>query len=289
MSQPAHQSEPLNDTQTAEAVSLGFYRHSQCLTSVKLLSQLNQALQKHRGACMAFLSGDQSFLPMVARLQKHIGCLLLVLNDLNTRNELISGASLSNIKSGWQTILMGWQDDDILLNFEFHGHLIDSLKQVLRSLMREHLMYQLSDNGKSCDSLLHTVLVQIPELIEQVARLRGLSTNAAVVQACGADSHARISFLIKEIPIQNERLLDVLDEVQSVHGVVPKLQSLKALRMVLQRYLISVQVNILESTQISTSGLDLFNSSTEIVDALWLAVEEGTQKVESLMYQQLQN
>jgi len=288
MHQSAHQSEPLAEIETAESISLNFSRHSQCITSIKLLSQLNQALQKHRGACMAFLGGDQSFLPMVARLQKHIGRLLLVLSDVNERNALISGANLSNIDSGWQTILMGWQDDDILLNFEFHGHLIDSLKQVLRSLMREQLMYQLSDNGKSCDSLLHTVLVQIPELIEQVARLRGLSTNAAVVQACGADSHKRISFLIKEIPIQNERLLVVLEEIQSVHGVVPRLQSLKALRMVLQRYLISVQVNILESSQISTSGVELFNSSTEIVDALWMAVEQGTQKIESLMFLQLQ-
>jgi len=288
MNQTAHQSEPLIDAPAAENMSLSFYRHSQCITTIKLLSQLNQALQKHRGACMAFLSGDQSFLPMVARLQKHIGRLLLVLNDVNTRNELISSASLNNIDSGWQTILMGWKDDDILLNFEFHGHLIDSLKQVLRSLMREQLMYQLSDNGKSCDSLLHIVLVQMPELIEQIARLRGLSTNAAVVQACGGDSHARISFLIKEIPIQNERLLGVLEEVQSVHGIVPRLQSLKALRMVLQRYLIGVQVNILESAKISASGVELFNRSTEIVDELWLAVEEGTQKIESMMFQQLQ-
>ena len=238
---------------------------------------------------MAFLSGDESFLPMVARLQKHIGRLLLVLNDGNARNGLIPRASLSNVDSGWQTILMGWQADEILLNFEFHGHLIDSLKQALRNVMREHLMYQLSDQGRSCDSLLHTVFVQIPELIEQVARLRGLSTNAAVVQACGVDSHARISFLIKEIPVQTERLLNVVGELQTVHGIAPQLQSLRALRMDLQRYLISVQVNILESKNISENGVALFNRSTEIVDALWSAVEEGTKKIESLVFQQLRD
>lgn len=289
MSEPVHQREPLTEQTAVASMSLDFYRHNQCITSIKLLSQLNQALQKHRGACMAFLSGDESFLPMVARLQKHIGHLLLVLNDGNARNELISCASLSNVNSGWQTILMGWQVDEILLNFEFHGHLIDSLKQALRNVMREHLMYQLSDRGKSCDSLLHTVFVQIPELIEQVARLRGLSTNAAVVKACGADSHARISFIIKEIPVQSERLLDVVEELQAVHGAVPQLQSLKVLRMELQRYLISVQVNILESERISANGVALFNCSTEIVDALWVAVEEGTTKIESLIFQRLKN
>ena len=293
MNQVAHQSEPftaefseqaLDETQAAD-----FHRHSQCIITIKLLCQLTQALQQHRGACMAFVSGDQAFLPMVAKLQQHISRLLSALAYQPDEQTLLANGSLANIDSGWQTILMGWQDDDILLNFEFHGHLIDSIKQVLRNIMREQLMYQLSDRGKSCDSLLHTLLVQIPEVIEQVARLRGLSTNAAVVKACGGDSHARISFLIKEVPVQNERLLDALEDLQSVHGVVPRLQSLKALRMNLQRYLISVQVNILESAHISASGVELFNSSTEIVDALWLAVEEGTQKIESLIFQQLQH
>lgn len=279
--------EGLVEQELGESLELGFYRHSQCLTTVKLLGQLTQALQKHRGACMAFLSGDQAFLPMLARLQKYIGRLLEVLKGHNGRNELIGSASLRNIDDGWQTILMGWQDDDILLNFEFHGHLVDSIKQVMRGLMRDHLMYQLSDSGKSCDTLLHAIIVQIPEVIELVARLRGLSTNAAVVKACGADSHARISFLIKEIPQQNDRLLEVLEELQSVHGLLPRLQAMKALRMVLQRYLISVQVNILESKEISADSVELFNSSTEIVDALWQAVDEGLQMVESLVFRQL--
>ncbi|MGI9294697.1 MAG: hypothetical protein ACR2PS_12005 [Pseudomonadales bacterium] len=234
---------------------------------------------------MSYCSGELSFLPQVENLQYTINRYFNTLEKHNSSEQCsISANALDTISREWKTILLGWHDDHVMQNFEFHGHLLDGIKKLIRTIMKEQLLQTSFNRGRDYRSLLETLLVQLPDNIESLGMLRGLSTNAAVVKACGRDSHVRISYLLKSIPEQNKKLLQSLNQIQELYPDLSSLQTLKKLQRKLHEFLFSIQMNILDSPEISENSTRLFDLSTSIIDTHWFAMEQGIEAIDKLLY-----
>ncbi len=274
----------LSDTTLShnDALNVTFNQLQHGLTTIKLLCQLAQLIQQHRGATMAYLSGSRNFLPQIEKLQYSISRVLLLLSELDrSPYHCIQYDLLNHINNDWKTIIIGWQHDQVMPNFEFHSHLIDSLNKLLRLCMMEQLRPLLMGTDNRHESLLDTLFVTFPNSIENLAMLRGLSTNVAVIKACGKDSHTKISFLIKKIEQQNALLF------QSINQIIPDIYLIKKYQKPLHKFLLTVKLSILESPEVNVDSDLLFKLSTEIVDAQWMAVSQGIQRVEDLCYRGL--
>ena len=265
-----------------KAVVETFEMNTRCFTNIKLLCQLTKAVQQHRGATMGFLSGEPAFFNQIESLQSKIDKIFLLLNHLGDCNEpIIPIDQLNNIANDWTTILIGWRDDHLLHNFEFHGHLIDTLNKLIRYCMSTYILVFLDNSDENPRHLLDTILVQLPNTTESLAKIRGLSTNVAVIKACGTESHAKISYLLKAIPEQSKQL------VHSLEHLMPDITTIKDHQKEIHRFIITIEMSILNSTEITTNSSQLFAFSTEIIDAHWHVVDLGLQKIENLCYQQL--
>ena len=231
---------------------------------------------------MGYLSGEPSYLDQITPLQISIAKILVFLNLQEIKQApFIYHDQIANISNDWKTILIGWKDDKVLHNFEFHCHLVETLKKLLRNCMKEHLLPQLNRSGVDYQTLLDAIFIEIPNNIESLAILRGLSTNAAVIKACGSESHAKLSYLLKEIPFQNKQL------IAHIGHLMPELKTIKEQNIQLHKFLLSIQMSILDSEEITVDSSTLFTLSTEIINAHWFAIEQGILKVENLSFKTL--
>lgn len=267
-----------------DALIYAFNQQNRCLTSIKLLCELTKSAQQHRGATMGYLSGEPAFMEKIEQLQLSIERTLLFLQQLDdNQSGCIPKEQLLNISNDWKTILIGWRDDQVMHNFEFHCHLIDTLNKLIRHCVSNQLMPHLNSNGQDQQFLLDTLFVQLPNTIESLAMLRGLSTNVAVIKACGTDSHAKMSYLLKEIPRQHKALIKALSQL------MPDITTIKNSQKLLYKFILTIQMSILDSPEITANGSTLFSMSTDIINSLWFTVDQGLQKVENLSYQLLIN
>lgn len=250
------------------------------ITTIKLVCSLTKAVQQHRGSTMGYLSGAPKFLPQAEKLQANIERILAILSDIDAEPDgCIPKDVMQNIHNDWKTILVGWQDDQVMRNFEFHCHLVDSLNKLLRYCMKEQLTPYLQVEGNNYQALLETLFIQLPNNIELIATLRGLSTNVAVIKACGTDSHNKISFLLKEIPKEHKLLLKLID------NFIPGLMAIKDQQKELYKFLLTIQMTILDAPNVTADSASVFKMSTDLINVHWNAMDQGIQFVEHVGYQ----
>lgn len=251
------------------------------LTNLKLLCQLTKSVQKHRGASMGYLSGETAFLAITERQQASIERIFLTLELHNANDRAsLSSREIEQLANDWNTIKLGWREDQILHNYNFHSYLIECLQRSIRSTLLGALQAHPEVPLIIEKSLLEIVFVTLPDTIEALATLRGLSTNATVVKACGSDTHMRIAFLCKDIPKRKRALLKALEANGNAQVKSHMIKPIRAEQKNLQQFLLSVKMHILEGHSIELDGTQLFALCTEIIDTLWAVMDQGVQMME---------
>lgn len=263
-------------------------KHSQYLTNIKLICRLASAIQQHRGATMASMSGSISFFERTKELQNIIdkSFFALKLNNLQ-RDQTLQRSQLSHAIMDWHSIQQGWQKDTVLDNYEFHSHLISTLNTMNKQFLDEILDGCKPELKVKHETFFHTILVDLVEFIEQIAKLRGLSTNSAVIKACGSDSYSRISFLIKSIQNKNDELTHKISTLSSDYEHLPSKQKLYKQKQQIKKITKIVETKILKTRIIKKSGEDLFDLITEIIDTQWEIIETGLDLADRLIFDEL--
>lgn len=270
-----------------EAQSAIFLEGLHAITGIKLMCQLTKAVQQHRGASVGFLSGEQDFFPLANAQEQLVDKLFLALRlHGNFSTVTFPPIDFSSCQSDWEMIKRNWQSDELLHNFEFHSHLIERCHKIIRAVANEKLLDEITEADVVYKALLNSLLVQLPNIAESLAILRGLSTNATVVMACGKDSHSRLSFLIKEIPVLLRELENSLYQLAAHYPQAEQLKPSKGLLRKLKALLKKIDSKILANRKIQEDSQQLFRLTTEVIDDFWKTLDLGLYMLEQDLHQQ---
>lgn len=272
------------------------YRERQdALSLMKQLNQLSKAVQRHRGMSMALLAGNLVFQGDFAVLQKQLERRLASLEAFAKRTGGLLGArDEENLHNAWHTIRVDWQGDDVIDNFELHSHFIEQLQGMLISLSKRverpvsvmvaeaaNMTLPVEDTVtyprlfKQIE-LLNFVSSQVPSMIEQIARIRGLATYAAAKGECDYHHDRKLRYVISCARAQHEKLRHQSERLESILvGGIASLPLIKTYELKLMFLLTTVESDILSGTTITTSSHQVFKLASEIIDVYIKVVEDG--------------
>jgi hypothetical protein len=134
------------------------------------------------------------------------------------------------------------------------------------------------------ESFFTIILVELLGFIEQIAKLRGLCTNSAIIKVCGLVSYSRITFLIKDIRIKNDEVTDQIGTLSSEYEYIPSKKKLNKQKQRIKKIAKIVETKILNTRVILESSEDLFDLMTEIIDVQWSILETGLDLADRLIF-----
>lgn len=258
-----------------------------------LINQINQlikAVQKHRGVSMGILAGDNSFVAGFEMLQKQLEKRLATLECFAHRTGgLLSTREKENLNLAWMTIRQDWQDDDLSDNFELHTHFIEQLQGMLISLAKQLESPLCPETIGASEALgngypklfkqielLNFVARQLPDMIEQVAKVRGLSVYAASLGSVDFYNDRKLRFLLQCAREQSDKLRHQAERLNELlRGELRSFQELKNLELKLLFLLNTVEQDVLSGVEITTSSQQYFKLATDIIDIYWRVVNDG--------------
>jgi len=261
----------------------GYLAQLNILTLVRHLSLLLIEAQKHRGASMAVLEGNEHFSEKVLAVQGSIAHLIELISLLDRQSGGLVADEWDMISRDWQELIQHWREDTVLANFEFHSHFIERIINLIWTLVQQAHYFStparatLEQGTKETDPVLcysernHYVLVKIalklmPEMLENIAKLRGLATHACVRGSCDLDAQARFNHLQQMLNLNKETLRRESSQLQhEALRAIPSLPSILLHEHKLVKLQRLINDEIVIADRISIESLDMFDFATEII------------------------
>ena len=270
-------------------------KRQNALNLIKLLHQLAKTVQRHRGMSMALLAGSTFFEGDFKKLQLEMEMRLKLLEVFAAKaGELLTDRDRENLHSAWMTVCADWQDDDVVDNFEFHSHFIEQLHAMVTRLAKNlenpisvvvSEQFDTSFAGEPGPDypqvfkhieLLNFLSRELPAMVEQIARIRGLSTYAAAKGHCDPHLANKLRFAISCGREQNEKIRPQAKRLQDIIAELTQpLSSIKEYELKLLFLLEMVERDVLSGSIISASSHQLFKLATDIIDVYLDVVEHG--------------
>lgn len=265
-----------------------------------LIIQLNQLLkcvQRHRGMSLGMLSGDANFSEGFSSLQVELERRLATIEMFAKKmNGLISDKGKESLHLAWSTVGHNWQDDNLDDNFELHSHFVQQLLAMIYDLAKR-LQQPLAPNGlvqserepegefsgafsqprlfKQIE-ILNFVGKHLLEMIENVAKIRGLASYAAAVGSASALDIRKLRFLLSSTRSMHEKILKLSERLAlSLSGEMSQIPSIKSVELKLLFLLNAVEGDVLSDGPIAAEPQKLFGLATDIINIYWDVVNEG--------------
>ncbi len=268
-------------------------RYQERELTINLVHQINhlvQDVQRHRGISMGLLAGNRAFEGDLYRLQAQIGRRLATLVAFSAMGDaLLDLRDRENLELAWSTIRHDWEDDKLSDNFELHSHFIEQLFLLGVKLAKsiEAPLATAKEDGTTAPAdtvsrqakqieLLNFTCSLLPQMIETMAKIRGLASFSAAVGSAQYDHDRKLRFLLQCAREQNEtirqraqRLHEVLDGECNAKYVIGELETKFVHLMEL------VTHDVLSGQTINASSSQLFNLATDVIDKYWRIVDDG--------------
>ncbi|NIB40113.1 hypothetical protein HBA55_10975 [Pseudomaricurvus alkylphenolicus] len=271
----------LEQRSQVDAVTARYRERNAALTLMRQFNRLINSIQQHRGVCLAHLAGDGLFTEDMNQVQTQVNRRLLALRHTCTEfDRLVPDAEQRNVRHGWSTVCHDWEGDALLENFEYHSFLIEQLLQLMTGLARQfqklHWQEVLPAGTEVVDNVLPLVSRQVPELVEQLARIRGLATHAAVVSECDEEHDKKLRYWLQCAEQQNRELVLQIDNMDAqLKGGWKSLQELKNYELKLAFFLNTIKRDILHGDCHKADARQLFSLGSEIIQAYVEGVDGG--------------
>ncbi len=294
-----------------------YRQRSDALVLIKQLSQLIKAVQQHRGLSMALLAGDQQFLAEFEALQRQLDRRIAILTAFAQQSEnLLSTGEQRRIDDAWLTLKSGWQDDTVIDNFELHCHLIDQLLNLMTQLGKylerpmvdclvestePHSTGAVDTAGGSTPrinskrlvtqlGLLAFVCKLMPDMIEMIAKIRGLATHAIVAGGCDELCAQKLRYLLRCARAQREKLqLGMGRMTDSVRQQMSGLQMIKTYDLKLMYMIDKVERELLEGDGVGGDQAGFFELASDIIGVYVSVVNQGLELLQDWQQQQLES
>lgn len=273
-----------------EPLYLALQKQNDTLTLIKQINQMIGEVQLHRGMSMSLLGGSEIFQKDIDQLQVRLERRLTAL-EIITRNTggLLSPRDKENLSNAWTTIRHNWQDDHLVDNFELHSHFIEQLLEIVSTLSQK-LIDSLCEWQPNVDTennavyprsfkeieVINFVARQIPQSIELIAKIRGLSSYATTVGTVEYTEDRKMRYLIKCAREKNEKLRHQSQRLLTLtEDYVPALTHINEFEMKLLRLFDLVERDVLGGTTMTTNSHQLFKWATDIMAAYATITDQG--------------
>lgn len=294
-------SQPADLSRGIDAQTL-FARHAYRIRNqdvIVTLLHLSRLIQRHRGATLALLGGDGSFRSQVIHIQQQANFQMQYLQaQLAAGTTALPHSDHDQLKFGWLTVIKDWQNDDIHHSFEFHSHLLDLILRACRELATQVLddAAGIDANAKACQRLEKNYLnplrqlsqvcvIELFELVEFLARIRGLGTHMAAMGEGQPELESRVNFWLQEFNLRKARF-DADISLVTGHFIVamPGLERLPALNMKLNYFINILTHEMAAQRSFQVPGHRLFLMGTEIIDGYLLVMDQANAIIRDQLY-----
>lgn len=283
------------DTEPLATACSSYNERLLALSLIKQISHLCRAIQRHRGLGMSLIAGYREFETDFLILQQQVSRRMQALQLFSQQSSnLLTEEQLEKLLAAWSTIDRDWQNDSVMENFEYHSHFIEQLLQLMMTLARllerpviaGFPQESTSDNQVenveqkrqqfNLVGLLVFVCNQLPNLVEQVAKIRGLSTLSATRGKISGMEDSKLRYFIHNARVQHEKVRNQSDRLlEQTKDDIRSLPLIKAYEFKLMFLINTVEKEILEPSFISMDSRQVFNLATEIIDVYLKVVDEG--------------
>ena len=261
--------------------------------------QLSRLIQRHRGATLAVLGGDKSFRKQVVNIQHQSSFHFEYLQCLNAEQDTaLDQVDFQELTLNWLTIIKDWENDDIHHSFEFHSHSIDMISRLSKKLLDKilaGLFIPGLDEGlkrrveklywEPAQNLANTCVLDLFELTEYLARIRGLGTHMAAIGETNEEWTGRITFWLQEFSYRKQRFDQNLNLLPShLRPHLPGLNQLPSLNMKLNYFvnLLGHEMAVQRTFQVPSHKLFLLG--TEIIDGYLNVMDQANAVIRDQFY-----
>ena len=279
-----------------------YLHYLRTLTIVRHLVPVIIASQQHRGANLAYLEGDQSYKEKVAELQNQIDYRLTTLQLINQElSKPVLKPEVIQLLQEWHNV-KSWSNGPALENFNLHSHFVEQLMQLVwRVTERSNYFFmdpalpgstsgqfpehELSNGGL----LIRFILNETPQLIELIAKIRGIATHASVLGVCDADHASMLGYLLTQLNQKKERFRDLSKQLQQ-YAIrdLPQLMDIQMQDSKIVQLAQIVKDQIIQSDRIQLGSQDIFTMATSIINSQTEVVYQGLDYIQNRMHRQFE-
>lgn len=271
-----------------------FRQREAALSALQQTLRLVADIQQHRGSSMAILAGNQDFESRLQMLQAKLRQRLHYLEQSRDENGFIRDDYWHAILQEWQAVSEGWRDDTVLSNFELHSHLVEKLLQLIRAggkwLFESDPAFQAAAVKCLDVSVLVFAFQTLPQHVELLAKLRGLSTHAAAMGHCDNEHWVRIDYLLQLARREQVNLRNfTAQRPVMVLRLIPGLLDTQLNEVIFTQWVNRISLEVLQKGRIAPSlADDLFAQGTEIIDGFFAINQQSLSYVRQALEDMLE-